>query len=379
MSQNSNSKIKILVFIDWFLPAYKAGGPIQSVNNIIQHFSNTFDFYVITSNRDLNEIIPSIETDKWHKKEKYSIYYLSDKSYNKQKIEKLIKNVNPDFCYFNSLFSIKYSFTPLKIAKKLKIPTILATRGMLGKGALAIKPIKKKLFLAYFKLLNLHRYLTFHATALEERNEIIATFGEKTKVKLASNLAAPLPDFCLKKKAVNKLNLFFLSRINPKKNLKQVLTVLSKIRQEFEVKLSIIGPIDDENYWGECQKLISNLRKNILVEVLGAIPHQEISKLLTQEHLLFLPTNHENYGHVIVEAWQNSCPVIISQNTPWRALTEKTAGYDLDSEEDYIKTIEFFCKMTGEEFLVWNKGAFKMAELLNSNDNELQNTLLLFS
>jgi hypothetical protein len=29
------NKIKVLVFIDWYLPGYKAGGPIQSVANII--------------------------------------------------------------------------------------------------------------------------------------------------------------------------------------------------------------------------------------------------------------------------------------------------------------------------------------------------------
>ena len=35
---------KILVFIDWFTPAYKAGGPIVSVSKIIENLSFKFKF-----------------------------------------------------------------------------------------------------------------------------------------------------------------------------------------------------------------------------------------------------------------------------------------------------------------------------------------------
>ena len=50
-------KKKILIVIDWFLPAYKAGGPIQSVANMANHLKNEFDFWIYTSNRDLNETL----------------------------------------------------------------------------------------------------------------------------------------------------------------------------------------------------------------------------------------------------------------------------------------------------------------------------------
>ena len=49
-------KKKILIFIDWFLPGYKAGGPIQSVVNLINHLGHEYDFDVVTSNKDLGEI-----------------------------------------------------------------------------------------------------------------------------------------------------------------------------------------------------------------------------------------------------------------------------------------------------------------------------------
>lgn len=42
---------KVLIFIDWFAPGYKAGGPITSNVNIVEHLSDKLDFYVITSSK----------------------------------------------------------------------------------------------------------------------------------------------------------------------------------------------------------------------------------------------------------------------------------------------------------------------------------------
>ncbi len=53
-----NTKKKILVFIDWYIPGFKAGGPIRSCANIVQHLSSDFEFYFITSDTDYCEDKP---------------------------------------------------------------------------------------------------------------------------------------------------------------------------------------------------------------------------------------------------------------------------------------------------------------------------------
>ena len=70
-------KKKILIFIDWFIPAYKAGGPIQSVSNMVTHLKSEFDFWIYTSNSDLNEplSLPSKSLNKWIKKDDFNIMY----------------------------------------------------------------------------------------------------------------------------------------------------------------------------------------------------------------------------------------------------------------------------------------------------------------
>ena len=44
-------KIKILIFIDWFLPAYKAGGPVRSVANMIDALQDIYDFFIVTKQK----------------------------------------------------------------------------------------------------------------------------------------------------------------------------------------------------------------------------------------------------------------------------------------------------------------------------------------
>ena len=51
--------LKIVVFIDWYKPAYKAGGPISSIYNLIELLGDEMEFYVVTSDSCLLYTSPS--------------------------------------------------------------------------------------------------------------------------------------------------------------------------------------------------------------------------------------------------------------------------------------------------------------------------------
>jgi len=65
-------KTKILVFIDWFLPAYKAGGPVRSIANMIEILGDECSFYIVTGNKEFGESSPmkDVVSNKWVKKGK---------------------------------------------------------------------------------------------------------------------------------------------------------------------------------------------------------------------------------------------------------------------------------------------------------------------
>ena len=78
--------LKILVFIDWYKPAYKAGGPISSVYNLTELLGDEIQFYVVTSDRDLNENSPleGLKYNKWVDQGKVKVRYLREKSRKKK-------------------------------------------------------------------------------------------------------------------------------------------------------------------------------------------------------------------------------------------------------------------------------------------------------
>ncbi|HEY4797624.1 MAG TPA: glycosyl transferase family 1, partial [Bacteroidia bacterium] len=188
----NTSKKKILILSDWYLPGYKAGGPIKSISTLIANCSDVFDLYVITSDRDLGEDKPykNIQSDKWNSVgDSVSVYYVSEKNINWKNLLSVIRQIEFDLIYLNSYFSRCFSIYPLLYQKFgfIKTPVLIAPRGMLGDGALQIKQTKKKVFISLSKMLSLHKYVSWHATSKQEAQEIRKVY-HSAPIFTASNI-----------------------------------------------------------------------------------------------------------------------------------------------------------------------------------------------
>jgi glycosyltransferase involved in cell wall biosynthesis len=371
-------KPKILIFIDWFLPGYKAGGPIKSVSNIINSLSDEFDFFIITSDRDLGDTA-AYENEKlnqWVKKDNYSIIYLS---HNKR--EKWISNhlisVNYNKYYFNSLFSKNFTIKPLLVLNKLGNKNIIiAPRGMLGKGALAIKSFKKKKFLRIANLFGWYKNVTWHATNISEKQDVINNFWGKSNIKIASNISINHVSEKIITKNEDELKIVSFSRISPKKNLLYALKLLKDLNQ---VSLDIYGSMEDENYWKVCTGYIKS--HNLNTQYTGEILPVNVNTVLADYHFLLFPTQHENYGHVIVEALTAGCGLIISDNTPWKNLEEKKIGWNinLSNKETFLNTLKYCTRMKQEEYNTIRNNCYKFVENEINSNKEIEDTKKLFS
>jgi hypothetical protein len=227
-----SSKKKILVFVDWYLPGYKAGGQIRSVAAMAGHLRAEYDFYIVTGDRDLHAdaAYVGVQLDTWIKlKDGSHVYYISKEKRTKQHLKKIMFEAQADILYLNSMFSYFYTYLPLTIRKKFlpRRTVILAPRGMLGKGALKLKALKKKSYLLTTKMMGLYNGITFHASSTSEEKEIQKQFGRRAKVHVAIDLVEPRKlDFVERIKNKSSLKMFFLSRISPKKNLLGTLKML---------------------------------------------------------------------------------------------------------------------------------------------------------
>lgn len=377
------TKKKILVFIDWYLPGFKAGGPIRSCANMIAHLSDIYDFYVITSDTDYTNELPyeNVRKNDWNKlPDGSNVYYISKEKRNKNTIKRLLNEIEVDCYYLNGVYSYLFTQVPLKNIDRKRKKIIVATRGMLSPSALSIKKIKKKLFFFYAKLAGLFEGIIFHATTIDEKNQIENIFA-KCRVLIAPNL--PRKNKIVHRKPIVKssgeLLLLSIARIAPEKNLLYALEVLKNVKGR--VAFDFYGPIYNDSYWHECQKMISYLPANITARYKGVVLDEEIFSVMENYHFLFLPSRGENFGHIILEAMSFGLPVIISDRTPWRRLSEKQAGFDvpLDKPAEFSMIIDECVTMSGSQYSGISSNASSLAEAFISDEEKTTANRLLFS
>ena len=379
-------KKKILVFIDWFLPGYRAGGPIQSCANLIEHLKDDVEFSIVTRNKDMGESVPyiGIAGNEWIIDSSGTrIFYFSDTFLSFKNIKKVLLTEEYDVVYLNSFFSLYFTIFPLIVLKLFNSSKkiVLATRGMLGEGALSIKPLKKYLFIFLSKIFGLYSKVMWHATSGLEKKEIEKIFGASAKTTVATNLPKKeVITYVEKKKEHNSLSLVFLSRISKKKNLSAVLDYLLNVNIRGNITFHVYGPIEDALYWEHCLAKVKLLPRNIKFFYQGIVNPLQINSIFRQYHFLILPTLHENYGHVIFESLSAGCPVIISNTTPWLRLEEKKVGWDipLTDNEQFAAVINKCVKMDQEEYDQWSHNAFEYAETIVKDKGLVEQSRKLF-
>jgi glycosyltransferase involved in cell wall biosynthesis len=332
-------KQRILIFYDHFYPAYKAGGPTQSLVNLVRELYEVYDFYVVCKPHEMGDpaLLDNIITDNWNEWEgKAKVFYWQYSWSKKKALQKLMQDVSPDVVYVNGLYSLYFNFLPLYYAKQLKnghkeLNIVLSTRGMLHPGALSQKASKKKIYLALFRMSGIPGTVTWHATDDNERNFIKTIMGEKMRINVAANFPNLQSISKRPTKKTGKLLLGTIALISPMKNHLEVLRSLTQVNATIE--WHIFGPVKDDMYWKNCQSLIHQLPSNIKVFYHGELPPHLLVKAMEQFQVFIMPSKSENFGHAIVEALSAGKPVITSTTTPFADLDLFGCGFAIQPDK----------------------------------------------
>ncbi len=318
--------MKVLIAIRGYYPSVKHGGPPVSIQNLCEASGEDIEYYIITTNHDKGEKETLCDIkDGWNQVSNAKVIYLFSQQENFKELKKITKQVNPDVIYIQSLFDAKYTINLLRISKSEHIPVIMAVRGELSGGVFK-KKYKKIPYIYFLRLSGLLSNVVFHATFDAECNAIkkhLARRGQR--VEIISNLPMKVSSTLKKEqKQKNTLKAVFISRIVENKNLLDILKSLKSVKSE--VVFDIYGFKQDMEYWNECEKQFSLLPSNVAAEYCGELRHEQVISTLEKYDVMIFPTYSENYGQIIVEAMLSSCPVIITDQTPWTSLGEKGAG-----------------------------------------------------
>jgi glycosyltransferase involved in cell wall biosynthesis len=324
---------KILITFPFFLPAFKAGGPIQSIANLCRQLSDEFEFFIVCGDRDMYDpnLLSGITRNEWNDFEegKAKVFYLPSSGSGRRSMARLIRSVSPDLVFINGLYSPVFSLIPLF---RFSGKRILSARGMLHPGALTQKSRKKEWFIRFIKWSGVPGRVVFHATDQQERDYIHQVFGAGVSVRVAQNFANRIIPKGAAEKHPGDLRIVTIALISPMKNHLLVLQALRNCKAN--VRYDIYGPVKDESYWQQCQALIRELPSNITVSYKGSIDPARVSETLQQYHGFVMPSKSENFGHALYESLSMGLPVLTSNFTPWNNLQEEQAGWNLSIENE---------------------------------------------
>lgn len=363
---------KIFITIPWFLPAYRAGGPIQSIANLIREYTADVRYYIFTSDTDLNgAALDNLTLNEWIDFNAHTQVWYAGPEKISDSLVKQVEQIKPDVLYIVGLFSWHFNMVPLLFCKAPR--KILSSRGMLHPGALSQKKWKKKLFLIAFNLLEFPYKIFFHATDAEEKKYIRKQFGNPARVLVAGNFPREIGLLPADRKEAGTLKLLSIGIISPMKNILLVLQALQHV--EAVVQYDIYGPVKDEDYRDECLLQITSLPKHVSVFFHREIEPGQVPAVLQKADVFILPSKSENFGHAMYEALSAGRPIITTRDTPWINLKENHAGKNVDASElqEITRAIDFFAAMDETEFDNWRKGAVEYAAAA-LNKEELRNT-----
>ncbi|EXL10141.1 glycosyltransferase family 4 protein [Aquamicrobium defluvii] len=358
MNTDEKDRPIVLAFIHYYLPGYKSGGPIRTIANMVEALGDSFDFRIVTSDRDATdtEPYPDVTDGVWKTVGKAQVLYLSPQEKSLGHIARVLRDTQHDVLYLNSFFDPDFTQKPL-LARRLGLAPrthcVIAPRGEFSESALRLKPLKKRAYMLAARVMQLYRGLKWQASSEHEEADIRRTLGSVAKrIKIAINLPETVinePPLFVPSEQGEPLRICFLSRISPMKNLDFALKVLGEVRAP--VRFDIYGPVSDEGYWLHCRKLMEDLPANVETAWFGGVEHEHVTSILAGYHLFFLPTQGENYGHVIHEALAAGTPVLIADTTPWRNLADACVGWDLPlgDPQKFAEKIEYIARMTADE------------------------------
>ena len=335
-------QMKILIVMDGFFPGQKYGGPPVSVDNFCSLLTKEAECFIVAKNHDYGISIPykNVQVKVWIKRDNCYVKYVEDQDYRKNEFENTILEIKPDILYLQSLFQ-SCVLSCLELAKKYGISVMLAPRGELCAGAFK-KKYKKIPYIAYLRARKLVRDILYQSTSEEETAAIKKYLrADASKIYFLTNIPSiPKKQYHCEPKKSGEAKFVFVSRIHPKKNLLSAIDYMKDVHGK--VVFDIYGPIEDEEYWKQCNQKICELPQNVTVKYCGLVSHEKVHEIFSLYHAFLFPTFSENYGHVIAEALSVGTAVILSDQTPWSDVNEAKAGWanPLENRKKFVEAIQ---------------------------------------
>jgi glycosyltransferase involved in cell wall biosynthesis len=316
--------MKILYYMCVYAPAWQFGGVVTWANQLCENLVGlNHQLEVFTTNCGLEHSsdIPLGQPIKYNNVTvNYFPYHKNYLGIQSPQMETAIFSRIQEFdiVHISGVWQ-PTSYSACQAAKKFNIPYISTLHGSLSPYSWSQGFLKKSLYYLWQENWNVSNASAIHYTAQQELEECRWLNLPGKPIIIPNGLD---PDFWkpdpIRSKQWRKKHgfqeddflLVNIGRLHHKKGLDLLPSVLEKIR-DLKWKMIFVGDDDD----GTKKQLISQFKALNLLDKIYFLPKcepKDLCSIYSAVNLFVLPSRHENFGNVVIEALSCGCPVIIS-------------------------------------------------------------------
>ncbi len=239
--------------------------------------------------------------------------------------------IKPDLVHLHGIWQPQIH-AAAKTARKMKIPYVVAPRGMLEPWSLAQKKWKKRLAMFLYQRRDLREAIALHATAASEGEQFRRLGFTQPIIESPNGVIVPRELPMRQVQADGRRRALFVSRMHAKKGVLELVEAWAKVRP--------VGWVCELVYTknGETELAYEALVKSRVAELgledlfifTGPLLDDAKWTAYRRADLFVLPTYSENFGIVVPEALYAGIPVITTKGTPWGELETERCGWWID-------------------------------------------------
>lgn len=318
-----SNQLKILHYIPTYAPAWKFGGPVLSVSQLCEGLANLgHEVEVFTSNAGLDNQ-PELPLNQPVLRNGVKVTYFEQKpgiGINCPGMEQAVtaRAKEFDIIHVTGVWQ-RTSGAACKAAKNQGVSYVVSPRGALGPYSWRQKTAKKLVYYLWQESFNVRNAAAIHYTSKQELEEcqwlklpgqaFIVPNGLDTKFWQPATTEAKA---WRKSHHLDEDDFVILNvgRLHHKKGLDLLPKALAPLRNQNWQMIFVGGDDDGTKEKLKQQFQTANLIKHI--RFLDRCEPKELPAIYDAANLFILPSRHENFGNVVVEALSCECPVLIS-------------------------------------------------------------------
>lgn len=346
--------MKLLHISPSYYPAFRFGGPIQSVHSLnITLVQKNIQVDVLTttagnSKDSMNAWLHDcMNPDGWCHFDGIRVKYLSFVGYEHYNFSlQMVKEIwnfidDYDLVHITAVWNFPVLAGAL-ISLIKKKPYIISPRGTIYKETIHLKStLFKKLYFNLFAKHYLNKAAAIHFTTEDEKEKVIAYLKIKASSFVIPNgIDLNRIEHSAERKAnlINKKYILILGRIDRKKGFDLLLPAFAKVIKEHNDLFLIIAGNTAVPYNHAIMQLIQQFEISERVVFTGEVTGDEKWALYKNALMFVLPSYSENFGMSVVEAMTCGCPVVISDKVGiYKEVADNNAGIIVETT---IKSIE---------------------------------------